>query len=80
LEVKNVAAYEFQAMNLISHVYYDIWGSDPLTLYPIDNALRLALELLAKLLDVAINHLLIDVETPTGRIQVEKTPPYLALG
>jgi hypothetical protein len=49
--LKKVAAYEFQAEVLISSTPVTASGLT-LTLYPIDNALRLSLQLLTKFFNV----------------------------
>jgi hypothetical protein len=77
LEVKKVAAYEFHAS---SSQYLDIGrGYTPLTLDPVDDTLRLSLQLPAKLFDVAIHHYLIDLKTAGGRVEIEKAPTDLPL-
>jgi hypothetical protein len=47
------------------------------TLNPVDDTLRLSLQLLAKLFDVAIYHFLIDFKTAGGGVKREKAPSNL---
>jgi hypothetical protein len=49
-------------------------------LNPVDDALGLALQLATKLRDVAVDHFLVNFETPVGRVEVEEAPADLSGG